>query len=238
MTTGLWFAPFSFLSGVYGNFRKYSVFCFAFRFSCLLCVALTAIPLRGQVNVLTGHDDIARTGQNLSETILTPSNVNPTQFGKLFGQSVNGWMLAQPLYVQQVAIAGLGTHNVVYAATILDDVYAFDADTNGGANANPLWHVSLLTNSTPAGTLTIDSGVWGTPVIDLLSKTMYLVSSEYQGTTAIFRKVRRPYSDTGIHPRHRFREQRRDIEFRSGLREAESGSAFPEWDRLCGLWIE
>ena len=43
-----------------------------------------------QVNVLTQHNDIARTSQNVQETILTPSNVNPTQFGKLFSQPVNG----------------------------------------------------------------------------------------------------------------------------------------------------
>ncbi len=76
---------------------------------------------------------------------------------------------------------------MVYVATTSDYVYAFDADTNGGANANPLWQVSLLTNSTPSGTLTNVVGVWGTPVIDPSSNTIYLVSSEAQGSTPIFR---------------------------------------------------
>jgi Legume lectin domain/Chitobiase/beta-hexosaminidase C-terminal domain len=153
----------------------------------VLSISLTAIGAYAQINVLTGHNDTARTGQNLNETILTPADVNATQFGKLFQHSVGGWMLAQPLYVQQVAIAGKGTHNVVYVATNQDIVYAFDADTNGGANASPLWQVSLLTNSPAWKNLTFDSGVWGTPVINLAAKTMWLVSSEYQGTTPIFR---------------------------------------------------
>jgi hypothetical protein len=66
-------------------------------------------------------------------------------------------------------------------------VYAFDADTNGGINANPLWQAALLTNSTPAGTLANIYGVVGTPVIDLPSQTMYLVSSESKAGTYIFR---------------------------------------------------
>ncbi len=150
----------------------------------LLMSALTA---SAQVNVLTAHNDIARTGQNLNETVLTTSNVNASQFGQLFSLHIDGDPYAQPLYVSQVPIPGQGTHNVVYAATSKDMVYAFDADTNGGANANALWSVSLLTNSTPAGVLQTKWGVIGTPVIDLPSQTMYLVSSEEQGTTEIFR---------------------------------------------------
>ena len=164
-----------------------------------------------QVNVLTAHNDIARTGQNLNETILTPTNVNSTQFGKLFSQSVNSAIAAQPLYVSQVTIPGKGVHNVVYVATQGDMIYAFDADTNGGISANPLWQVSLLTNSTPAGTLVIADGVLGTPVIDLTSNTMYLVSREDQNSTYIFRvhaldittgarKVRGAVPDSGSVP--------------------------------------
>src|SRR5271170_877407 len=143
----------------------------------LFASALLGSGAAQQVNVLTAHNDIARTGQNLNETVLTPSNVNPNQFGKLFSQPVNGQILAQPLYVYDLTI-GKAKHNVVYIATGNDEVYAFDADNNGGANANPLWRANLLTNTAPAGTYTVGSGVWGTPVIDLTSNTMYLVSSE------------------------------------------------------------
>jgi hypothetical protein len=143
------------------------------------------------VNVVTEHNDIGRTGQNLNETLLTPQNVNPAQFGKLFTQSTffNGQVFAQPLYVANVAIPGKGTHNVIYAVTGSDYVYAYDADSNGGINAKPLWSLSLLTNSTPAGTYSsrLGTGIHGTPVIDLSTNTMYLVSSELQGTPTIFR---------------------------------------------------
>ena len=134
----------------------------------LVALALLAGGAKAQVNVLTAHNDIARTGQNLNETILTPANVDqpPPSSGKLFSQSVNGAVDAQPLVVSGVAIPGKGTYNVVYVATARDSVYAFDANSNGGTSATPLWQVSLLTNTTPAGTLTNEYGVMSTPVID------------------------------------------------------------------------
>ncbi len=141
-------------------------------------VALTVSLASAQVNVLTAHNDIGRTGQNLHETILTPSNVNSTQFGKLFTQPVDGLIFGQPLYVSQVAIPNKGTHNVAYVVTSADWVYAFDADTNGGVSANALWQKSLATSG-----YTSQYGIYATPVIDLSSNTMYVVSSENQGST-------------------------------------------------------
>src|ERR1700683_3931789 len=99
-----------------------------------------------QVNVTTAQNDIGRTGQNLAESLLTTSNVNPTQFGKLFSQPVDGQVYAQPLYLSGITVNG-ATHNVVFVATENDSVYAFDADTNGAANSNPLWHASMLSPS-------------------------------------------------------------------------------------------
>jgi hypothetical protein len=160
-------------------------------------VAAVGVVAQAQVNVVTAHNDIARTGENLSETILTPANVssNAGLFGKLFSRSVNGFVFAQPLYVPHVTIAGnKGTHNVVYVATGNDYVYAFDADSNGGIDSAPLWQVSLVTNSSPSGTYTTVYGVTGTPVIDAstsaadpTAQTLFVVSSEAEGSSQIYR---------------------------------------------------
>ena len=143
--------------------------------------------LQAQVNVTTYHNDNARDGQNLSESLLTPANVNAGQFGLLFVQPVDGYVYAQPLYVSNLQIAG-GTHNVVFVATEHDGVYAFDADNNSGSNAGPLWYLSLINPA--AGITTVNSatdfncsdispevGITGTPVIDLSSNTLYVVAN-------------------------------------------------------------
>ncbi len=153
----------------------------------LVLATLTAsIAAQAQVNVTTFHNDNARDGQNLNETILAPGNVNPSQFGQLFVQPVDGYPYTQPLYVSNVQIAGAG-HNVVYLATENDSVYAFDADNNAGANAAPLWKTSFINpaagittlNHTDVNCTDIDDqvGITGTPVIDLSSGTLYVVAN-------------------------------------------------------------
>ena len=97
----------------------------------ILALLSRSSPIRAQgsglASVLTQHNDNARTGANLNETILNTSNVNVNQFGKLFSRIVDGQIYAQPLYVPGVNI-GQGVHNVVYVATMKNNVYAFDAD--------------------------------------------------------------------------------------------------------------
>jgi hypothetical protein len=121
----------------------------------------------GSADVVTYHNDVARTGQNLAETILTPSTVNATTFGKLTFLTVDGKVDAQPLYLSGVSLPGLGTRNVVYVATEHDSIYAFDA-----ASATTLWHVTLLgageTTSDTRGCsqVTPEIGITATPVID------------------------------------------------------------------------
>ena len=123
------------------------------------------------VDVLTQHNDLARTGANTLETILTPANVNATNFGRLFTDNVDAQVYAQPLYVENLNIAG-GTHDVVFVSTENNTVYAFDADTAGVT----YWQTNLGTPFTPSscGDLTPIVGITGTPVIDLNSQTLYV----------------------------------------------------------------
>ena len=139
-----------------------------------------------QVNVTTSRNDNSRDGLNSNETILTPASVNPSSFGKLFSQAVEGYVYAQPLYVQNVTIPGLGTHNVVYVATEHDSVYAFDADSNTGMNSSALWKKSFIhptrgvttvsSGDVGCGDLIPEIGITGTPVIDTNTGTMYLIA--------------------------------------------------------------
>jgi hypothetical protein len=129
-------------------------------------LTVTAVPPAG-TDVLTYHNDIARTGQNLTETVLTTSNVNSTTFGKLGFYSVDGLVDAEPLYASSVPIPGNGTHNVLIVSTEHDSVYAFDADS--GAT---LWQLSMLKSGESTsgdlgcGQVTPEIGITSTPVVD------------------------------------------------------------------------
>jgi hypothetical protein len=132
----------------------------------------------GGVNVLTQAYDIARTGANINEVSLTPSNVSSATFGKLFAFAVDERVFAQPLYVSNLGIGG-GVHNTVFIATAGNSVYAFDAD-NASTAATPLWSVNLGAPIPNAkyflrGGFPLD-GVVGTPVIDPSTNTLYLVA--------------------------------------------------------------
>ncbi len=143
----------------------------------LLAVSLCCVAM-GQVSVLTQHNDNTRTGQNTSETILTTSNVNVSNFGKLFALPVDGSLYAQPLYLANMTING-SVHNVVYAATENNSVYAFDADDPSGIT---LWHANLgppvpsddICGSPGCYTDLLGGiGITGTPVIDPQAGVLY-----------------------------------------------------------------
>jgi hypothetical protein len=147
--------------------------------------AFAVQPPAAIINVLTWQYSNSRLGQNLHETILTPTNVNATNFGKIFSYPVDGNIYAQPLYVGQLAITGQGTHNTVFVATENDSVYAFDADS-ATLNPNPLWQTSLLNPPNVIAYPCLDNhkactiypviGITGTPVIDRMTNTIYLVA--------------------------------------------------------------
>ena len=144
------------------------------RFLKLWIIWACIAALRAQPNVLTWHNDNARTGQNLQETALTPANVRASSFGRLATLNVDGKVDAQPLYVSHP------TGNVLYVATEHDSLYAFDADS-----FTQLLHVSLLgPKETPSDNrgcdqVTPEIGITATPVIDLqvgLHGTIYLIA--------------------------------------------------------------
>ena len=166
------------------------MFC-RFRVVVLLALALllVAVPGMAQVSVLTQHNDVGRTGQNLNESILSTSNVKVSTFGKLFWRTVDGHIYAQPLYVANLNIQG-STRNVVYVATEHNSVYAFDADDP--ALATPLWHINLGTPVPSQDVCTISGdtdpgdcpyldippeiGITSTPVIDPVAGIIYVVA--------------------------------------------------------------
>jgi Chitobiase/beta-hexosaminidase C-terminal domain/Legume lectin domain len=168
---------------------------FARRALVWISFCVSAVSLSAQtptpVPVLTWRYDLTHAGQNTSETALTPANVNPTTFGKLFSLSVDSTVYAQPLYVPGLKMSDGLVHNVLFVATENDSVYAFDADSNGGANANPIWHISLLTAAYGAGAgatavpwadtgspdVAPTVGITGTPTINPATNTIYLVAN-------------------------------------------------------------
>lgn len=153
------------------------------KFAWTLAALTVPIALQAQISITTNRYDPQRTGANLSETTLTTSNVNPTQFGKLYSYPVDGAVYAQPLYVPGVTVNG-SRRNVLYVATMNDKVYAFDADS---ASASPLW-MRDFTNPpsvTPVPITDIVSanlnvvgnvGIQSTPVIDRAAGTIYLLA--------------------------------------------------------------
>jgi hypothetical protein len=137
--------------------------------------ALLAADLSAQVDVLTAQYENNRTGANMREGVLTPQNVNASQFGKLFSRAVDGPIYALPLIVTQFRMPDGARHNLAIVATLNNSVYAFDADNP--AAATPYWHAQL---GTPIYTgelyLGPEIGIVATPVIDLATNTIYLTA--------------------------------------------------------------
>ncbi len=159
--------------------------------SCLWAQTYTA------VTVPTWRYDNTHAGQNTHETALTPDNVNVKTFGKLFSLSVDSTVYAQPLYVPALKMSDGLVHNALFIATENDSVYAFDADSNGGSNAKPIWYASMCSTAhgASAGAVAIPAfkytgsydvsptvGITGTPVINPATNTIYLVAQTMEGS--------------------------------------------------------
>jgi hypothetical protein len=134
--------------------------------SSSLALTVQAGPMTNAPDVTTYHFDVARDGLNAKETILTPANVNSTQFGKIGFYAVDSKVDGEPLYLANVPI-GNQYHNVLYVVTEHDSVYAFDADS--GAQ---IWKTSIIgSGETTSGDhgcnqISPEIGITSTPVID------------------------------------------------------------------------
>ncbi len=143
-----------------------------------LSLVTGTVTTRG-TDVTTYKNDLSRSGQNLSESALTPTTVTSANFGLLRMLPVDGRVDAQPLYLSDLSAAG-GSFNAVFVATEHDSVYAFDSDSGA-----VLWHVSLLaagespSNDHGCNQVSPEIGVTSTPVIDRAAGvhgTIYVVA--------------------------------------------------------------
>jgi hypothetical protein len=181
-------------ASTFDNGSKYSVVVSNSAASVTSNAATLSVSGHGPTDVLTYHNDVGRTGQNLTETTLTLSDVTSAKFGKLGFFPVDGLVDAEPLYASNVTVPGGGTHNLLIAATENDSVYAFDADS--GAT---IWHLSVLktgeTTSPDVYTINPWIGVNATPVIDRTSGpdgAVYVVASSaltQNGATIYYQRV-------------------------------------------------
>jgi hypothetical protein len=145
-------------------------------------------------DVLTQHNDIARSGAATHENILTPASVKSGQFGYLGSVPVEGKIYAQPLYVEKAAVkcggAAVRNANIAYVATLENIVYAIDVDSQQVCWSTPRLGCGQdgggLLGFDPQAEGGVRVGIVSTPVVDLAKNALYAVSREWTGTAARF----------------------------------------------------
>ncbi|HET6194111.1 MAG TPA: hypothetical protein VFE12_00085, partial [Acetobacteraceae bacterium] len=179
--------------------------------SVVLCLLAFVFHLEPTVavaaDVLTQHNDSARTGVNPDEKLLNRAGVRSATFGRLWTLYADGQVVAQPLYVSGLAVdtAGnpnaprvRGTFNAVIVATIHNTVYAYEADNakpGPQGRTVPLWATWL--GPPRRGDNDIDMfatndpewGILSTPVISDDRKTVYVVAWHDDGAQGIRYKL-------------------------------------------------
>jgi len=175
------------------NETRWSLVLLSFFALAVFCMPVTTLMAQSPtpVPVLTWRYDLTHAGQNTNETGLTQANVNVNSFGKLFSVAVDSTVYSLPLYVPGLTMSDGLMHNVLFVATSNDSIYAFDADSNGGANAKAIWQVSLLNTAHGAGAgatavpwedtgspdVAPTIGITGTGTIDPATNTLYVVAA-------------------------------------------------------------
>ena len=152
----------------------------------LLALGLTACARQGSgaagADVLTQHNDGARSGATLVESALKPPLVAGGAFGRLFERDVDGGIVAQPLVLHGVPIEGHGRRDLLLVATETNWVYAFDLDDTSPDPATPPLAkrqlqpsgrvVPAICGETPSQRV----GITSTPVVDATTRTLYAVA--------------------------------------------------------------
>ena len=159
-------------------------------------LALAARPALAQTaDVLKSHNDLANTGQNLQETVLTPALLRSGKFDLLFRIPVDAavgpnvlhnlsgvQIYAQPLYLAGLSLPNGERRNVLFVATEHDSVYAFDADSGAVIWQRTDFADGVKRQTFPGnGDLQPEVGITGTPVIDPATATLYFVASTRTG---------------------------------------------------------
>lgn len=151
-------------------------------------LTITTAPASG-TDVVTYKNDLLRTGQNLTETTLTPANVNSSTFGLLHNLQVDGKVDAQPLYLSHLSVGG-SQHNIVFVVTENDSAYAFDADTG-----SQVWKVSLLASGETASDdqscsfISPNMGITATPAIDRAAGALFVVAMSKDGSGSYHQRI-------------------------------------------------
>jgi len=154
-------------------------------FLAVLLLFCYFVDVNAQVNVVTQHNDLKRTGWNAGETTLTQANVSGGKFGLICRKKVDDQVYAQPLIVSGLTVNGK-KRNVLFVATVNNTIYAFNADDTSSA---VLWKVNLTYKGYRAPANTDMTGACGgnyqdfsgklgtvcTPVIDTKTNTIYLL---------------------------------------------------------------
>lgn len=165
-----------------------------------ISLILAFLNTSAQVNIVMNHNNLLRTGWNSNETILTQSSISTGNFGLVFARNVDDQIYAQPLVLSNVSIGG-GIHNIVIVATVNNTLYAFDADN--ASVTTPYWQDNLTFNPTnyrPIKNTDMtgacggnykdfsgNMGIVGTPAIDTVTNTLYVVSRSVTKTgTPVF----------------------------------------------------
>jgi hypothetical protein len=122
-------------------------------------------------SVLQFHMNASRDGHYVDPS-LTPARAGSLAIDPTFDAPVRGPLRSQPLYVSN----GVNGRPTIYVADDSNDVYALDEQTGA-----PFWSITPLAPAAGRAGSGCGNvrpvGVTGTPVIDLTSRTMYLVTA-------------------------------------------------------------